>query len=122
MEGGEFETYFDFESVSGTTKYVTFWLDNYSQNLLSLEKLHDRLKKIFSGDSPHLIKVFDGYEFRAVFIQRSGKKRLYHLACHLLIINMGIFKAIDWEIMLTKKDCKKLMKKLKKIENSGNPS
>ena len=115
MEVKEFEPYFELESVSGTAKFVIFWLDNYSQNLQVLER---QLKKVFSNDSPYLIRVFDGFEFRAVFIQRLGKKRLYHLAYRLLFINRDIFNTIDWEMMLTKKDWKKFEKRLKKIENS----
>ena len=116
MEGKAFEPYFDLKSVAGGAKYVIFWLDSYSQNLLAQEQVYDRLRVIFSSDSPNLTRVFDGFEFRAFFSQRLGKKRLYHLACHLLIINKDIFNAIDWEMELTKRAWKKLMKRKEKAK------
>jgi len=112
VEDEKIKLYFEMETTSGAAKYVIFELDGYSQKLLVREHFYDRLKVVFSNDSPYLIRVFDGFEFRAVFIQRLGKKRLFHLANHLLVINKDIFNALDWEIMLTKKDWKKLMKRL----------
>ena len=115
LEGRIFEPYFELELVPRVARYVKFWLDNTSQNLQAREQVSDQLRKIFSNDSPYLKQAFDGFEFRAVFIQRLGKSRLYRLAHHLLVINRNIFDALDWEMMLTKRDWKKLMKRLEKI-------
>ena len=97
MEDNVKEPYFELKNAAGVTKYVIYWLAEYSKDPRKEPLVYGKLKIVFSVDSRYQIKVLDGNVFGSVFIQRLGKKRLEKLKYHLEKIDKERYGIVEWE-------------------------
>jgi hypothetical protein len=88
--------YFNLASSSGITDYVKFWLDEHMRDPREEPKVLEKLKVVFSNDSPYQIKILYGNTFGAAFRQRLGKRRLRYLAYLLSKIDSGRYREARW--------------------------
>ena len=85
---------FDLTGAIGISRYVKFCLDEYCINPIREEEVLERLKRIFSNDSIYQLKVLDRNNFRSVFVQRLGKRRLHILVSLLSKIDSDRYSMV----------------------------
>ena len=97
MKDKEFELHFELTTGTEITKYVKYYLDEYSKDTSRKPEILEKLKVIFSKESEYKVKILHGDDFIVVFKEKIRRKRINHLKIFLMEIDSDNYSRMNYQ-------------------------